>query len=180
MMGRTLMIAALALALGGCAAYSWKSTVPADMRTVTVSVFRNTSKITAMGTVCAAELGRELQREGTFRLSDEGALELQGEVVSSTGGTRYNERAYGQRYRNGELKVAVRVSLIDKRRGAVLWDARQFEAATGVVYGGRDTVTAERDASGRIAEDLARQIVDALAACDFREKSEDSGNKETK
>ena len=171
-MKKIFTAAALALLAGGCASYTWKSSVPDDKRTVTVTVFRNSSAVTELGNLCTRELGRELQREGTFRLSREGALELQGEVVSSGGGSlQYGERSYGQRYTNGRLQATVKVSLIDKREGKVLWNDRTFSGETGLLHGGRDSVSIERDASGRLAEDIARQIVDELAAWDFSDKT---------
>ena len=48
---------------------------------------------------------------------------------------------------------------VDKRSGKVLIDNRHYQAET-TFMSVDDSVTARRDASGRLAEDIARQIVD--------------------
>ena len=76
------------------------------------------------------------------------------------GATAYNRRTYGRLY-SGEVEAQVEVSVIDKREGRVLVDNRLYRARTTLVIG-QDSVTAERDASGRLADALARQVVDDM------------------
>ena len=161
---RFLPTALAALTLLGCGTvYSWRPAVPADRRTVAVPTFRNSAKLPGFGSVMARQLAREFQREGTFsiRRADEAALEIQGIVKSvKAGETTYNRRTYG-RLHSGEVEAQVEVSVIDKREGRVLVDNRLYRARTTLVIG-QDIVTAERDASGRLADALARQVVDDM------------------
>ena len=54
-----MLATALSLLVCGCAAYSWRSGVPAEMRTVSVSTFRNESDLTELGAVAARQVLRE-------------------------------------------------------------------------------------------------------------------------
>ena len=68
-------------------------------------------------------------------------------------------RAYEQR-----LVVSADVSVVDRRSGKVVVDNRRYVAET-TYFSDTDIATARRDASGRAAEDLARQIVDDVTSC---------------
>lgn len=159
--------AVLALALSGCGSYHWKSEVPKDMRTVSVPVFRNESDVTGLGSAVTRQVLREFERDATFsvRPAGDAALEVQG--VVRDGGSRVvaHERKTGQRHLEHRLRAEAVVSVIDKRRGKVLVDDRKYVAST--TYAGDDRVTGARDASGRLAEDFARQIVDDVLSMDF-------------
>ncbi len=146
----------------GCASgYSWRSGVPDNMRSVSVPVFRNESEVTELGAVAARQLLREFQREGTFRIAaaGRGALEVQGIVKRTVSETAGYSRGTGMRFSNFDLAAEVEISVIDKTKGKVLIDGRTYRAAATFVENG-DYTTSRRDASGRLAEDLARQIVD--------------------
>ena len=161
-----LIAVSLLLALAaGCGAYRWKSDVPAGMRTVSVPVFRNEGSLTGLGGEVARQVLREIGREGTFRVADEGgaAVELQGSVSSSTPKVVAYERKTGARNREHSLSATARVSFVDRRAGKVLAENRRFTART-TFLAGDDVLTGARDAEGRLAEDLARQIVDDLLA----------------
>ncbi|MBQ6138028.1 MAG: hypothetical protein IJI73_11760 [Kiritimatiellae bacterium] len=165
---RTAALARAALALGGCASYRWTPGVPAEMRTVSVPVFRNESGVTGLGARVSAQVLREFQREGTFEVRDAGdsAIEVQGVVKSDDAGVVGYERRTGQRNIERRLRVTALVSVIDKRAGRVLVNDRKYVAKTTFASAG-DQLTAERDASGRIAEEFAREIVDDLLDMDF-------------
>ena len=162
--GRIAAFALLALA-AGCGAYRWKPDVPADMRTVSVPVFRNDGDLTGLGGEVARQVLREIGREGTFRIAADGdaAIELQGSVSSSTPKVVAYERKTGARNREHSLSATARVSYVDRRAGKVLVEDRRFTART-TFLAGDDVLTGARDAEGRLAEDLARQIVDDLLA----------------
>ena len=147
--------------LAGCEAYSWRSSVPAEMRTVAVPVFQNESAVTELGAKVSAQVARELQREGTFSLAslDTCAVEIQGVVKSADSKTIAYERRTGARTREHRFTAKAEVSFIDKRTRRVVVDRRVYEAETTFLVND-DIVTGERDASGRLAEELARQIVD--------------------
>ena len=155
-----------ALALAGCANYRWTSPVPADMRTVKVPTFRNESDLLEIGAVATRQVLREFQREGTFKIAsaDDAAIEVQGVIKSASVGRIYFKREMSMRAFEQRLVVAADVSLIDRRSGKVMVNNRRYVAET-TYFSDTDIATARRDASGRAAEDLARQIVDDVTSC---------------
>ena len=157
-----VMCVLLGLALCGCGTdYCWRSSVPVDVRTVSVPTFRNESDVMELGAVATRQLLREFQREGTFKIRSTGdaALEVQGVVRSASSGTAAYDRRSGGRVLAQTLSADVAVSVVDKRNGRVLIDNRIYRPQVGYTSG-QDITTAQRDASGRLAEDLARQVVD--------------------
>ncbi len=159
-----LLAAAAAFLLSGCgSSYAWRSSVPRSMRTVAVPTFQNASDLAEMGAVAARQVSREFQREGTFsiRRAGDAALEIQGVVKSvSAGGVAYSRRVLG-RQTSCVMMAEAEVSVVDKREGRVLVEARPYRARTTLMTG-QDITTAERDAAGRLADDLARQVVDDI------------------
>lgn len=146
----------------GCATdYSWRSAVPEDMRTVSVPTFRNESNVSELGSIATRQLLREFQREGTFkiRVNGDAALEIQGVIKSATPSMSARDRRLGARIAAYSASAEAEVSVIDKRRGKVLVDNRRYRAEASFTAG-QDRTTAMRDASGRLADDLARQVVD--------------------
>lgn len=161
----------------GCASsYSWRSSVPERYRTVSVPVFRNESGLNEIGSVATRQVLREFQREGTFRIRGVGdsAIEVQGIVKNVGAGSRAYDRRTGLRYQAFEMTAEVEVSVIDKLQGRVLVDSRKFTASTSFIAG-QDLTTSERDAAGRLGDDLSRQIVDAVLALNYEDgdKQED-------
>ena len=65
-MSKILPAVLAAFALAGCASYRWTSSVPADMRTVSVPTFRNESDLVEFGAVTTRQVLREFQRKGTY------------------------------------------------------------------------------------------------------------------
>lgn len=151
----------LAVLLVGCQSYSWRPTVPEEMRSVSVPVFRNGTRITELGAKVTTQVLREFQREGTFRLAtpEDCAIEIQGELQDDSRQIIGIERVTGTRSNEFRLTVTALVSFIDKRSGKVVVSERRYGAETTFLVND-DLLTGERDASGRLAEDLARQIVD--------------------
>lgn len=163
-----LRVPRLALVLGlvscGCASsYSWKSSVPPEVRTVSVPTFRNESDVMELGAIAARQVGRELQREGTFKLAstDDAALEIQGTIKSVKTKFSANDRLIRRRVSTYDFSVQAVVSVIDRRTHKVLVDNRTYSART-VLTSGEDLSTARRGASGRLMDDLSRQVVDDL------------------
>ncbi len=152
--------AMLAFVMAGCG-YTWRPSAPSDARTVAVPVFRSNADVTGLGSVVTRQVLREFQREGTFRIArlDDAALEVQGVITETSSPTVAYERRTGARTREHRFAATAKVSFIDKRTGRVLVDGRKYHAAT-TFLANDDILTGERDASGRLAEDLARQIVD--------------------
>ena len=165
-MKKIFPIALAAFALAGCAGYRWTSPVPSDMRTVSVPTFRNESDVVELGAVATRQVLREFQREGTFKIAsaDDAAVEVQGVVKSASSALIHFKRMETMRAYEHRLVVSADVSVIDRRSGKVVVDNRRYVAET-TYLSNTDIVTARRDASGRAADDLARQIVDDVTSC---------------
>ena len=163
-LARWVLCLVLSAAMAGCGtSYSWRSSVPESARTVAVPTFRNESDVTGLGAVAARQVLREIQREGTFKVASGGdaALEIQGVVKTvRAGGAAYDRRA-GMRYASFTLSAVAEVSVIDKRTRKVLVDARRY-VASAPVTSSQDMTTSRRDASGRLMQSLAAQVVDDL------------------
>lgn len=158
----SLTLVCLALLFSGCASsYTWRSHVPEAMRTVHVPSFRNDADLMEIGALATRQVAREFQREGTFRLAgaDDSALEVQGTVLSAKSGITAYSRRNASRFFAHTMTMVAEVSVIDKRKGEVIVDNRRYTAQT-TYSASQDQTTAMRDASGRLADDLARQIVD--------------------
>lgn len=155
-----LLLAAVSV-FAGCVNYSWKSEVPEDRRTVFVGVFRNKSEVTTLGSALARQVAREFQREGTFGLStlDAAALEVQGVVLGASSKMVAFDRESSVNRREHRFEAEAMVSFIDKKSGRVLVDNRKYKAVTSFLNGS-DLASSQKDASERLAEDFARQIVD--------------------
>ena len=174
MTGNVVRAAVMALVAGlvaGCGtSYSWRSGVPEGKRTVTVPTFANETDVSELGAVATRQLLREIQREGTFRIAPEGeaALEVQGVVKRLSMGVTAYDRRSGMRYAGFTLKAEVEISVVDRARRAVVVDAKRYVAST-VVTSSQDLMTSQRDASGRLMDDLAQQVVDDLLEMKFTE-----------
>ena len=148
----------------GCGAnYTWKSSVPSELRTVCVPTFRNESDVSEAGAVATRQVLREIQREGTFSVRNPGeaALEIQGVVKVVKLSVRAYDRATEMRLRAYDVSAVVEVSVVDKRRRKVLVDNRKYRPTVQATVG-QDMATALRDVSGRLMDELAREVVDDL------------------
>ena len=156
-----IMLVALCAVCGCATDYAWKPSVPEDARTVSVPTFRNESTVSELGAIASRQLLREFQREGTFRIRPVGdaAIEIQGVIKSATGAMDAYNRRTGGRIAAYAMSAKAEISVIDKRKGKVLVDNRAYVAETEFTAG-QDRTTAMRDASGRLMDDLSRQVVD--------------------
>lgn len=159
----------IALLATGCGtSYSWRPGVPEQMRTVSVPSFRNESDVQELGAVVTRQVLREFQREGSFsiRAGGDSAIEVQGIVKEAGSPVAAYDRRSGLRVASYDMEATVVVSVIDKANGRVLVDNRPYRAVA-TFAAGQDISTARRDASGRLAEDLARQVVDDVTGLDW-------------
>jgi len=151
--------------LGGCSSdYGWRrSSVPADVRTVYVPTFRNESDVMELGIIASRQILREFQREGTFKIRSEedAVLEVQGVIAESHAGVTAHNRRSGSRKTSYVFSATAVVSVIDKRSNKILVNNKRFVGQTVFTTGG-DLATGKRDATGRLMEDLARQVVDCV------------------
>ena len=166
--------ACTAVLLFGCSSsYSWRSTVPVEVRTVAVPTFRNETNVTEAGPIASRQLLREIQREGTFAIRSQGnaAIEIQGVVKKAAGGVTGYDRRHGLRISAYELKVTCLITVVDKRRGALLLENVPFEGET-TFTSGQDVSNAQRDAIGRALDDVARKVVDRLLTLNYKVEEE--------
>ena len=168
-----LIVAALAIGLGGCASYTWTSAVPEEYRTVAVPVFENRTKDAELGPIATQYTRRELQREGTFKLKRTGqaAIELQGAIVSSRRGALTYDRSLGTRANSYRYMVTAEISVIDKKNGKVLLDNRRYAAETSFLTQ-NDLLTGQREVYEVFVALRTRQIVDDLVAWSFAKPGE--------
>lgn len=167
-----LSMVSVAMIVAGCANYSWKSSVPENLRTVQVPVFRDASGLTETGPVVTRQVLREFQREGTFSVVFDGAaLEVQGEVVSASSSGNNSNFRVGSRVHGGMFVLSATVSVIDKVNGRILVNNRMYtgEAPYSAM---QDNTTAYRDAAGRAADALAQRVVDDVLKLKFDVKTE--------
>ena len=164
-MRKSFFVFFAAFALVGCSSYRWTSAVPEDMRTVSVPTFRNETEVVELGSLATRQILREFQREGTFRLasSDAAAVEVQGVLKSAPVQMLNYKRGQSMRAYEHRFTLNAEVSVVDRRSGKVVADNRVYSAET-TFFSDTDSLTARRDASARLAEDLARQIVDDVVA----------------
>ncbi len=162
---KSMAAAVMAAVVGGCAGYRWTSEVPQEYRTIAVPVFENRSYAAELGPIVTQYVLRELQREGTFKIRRTGdaAIEIQGSIVETSRGALTYDRSQGTRANSYVYRVKAEVSVIDKSSGKVLMDSRRYTAET-TFLAQDDLLTGQRNAAWRIAQDLARQLVDDLTA----------------
>lgn len=158
-----LSAAVAAISVGCKSGYVWTSPVPPAKRTVSVPTFRNESEVTEFGSIATRQVLREFQREGTFKIKTNGdaAIEVQGIVEKIDTSVSGYDRRSGMRIASYAVTSEVSVSVIDKASGVVLLDNCKFTARASFTAR-EDYMTALRDASGALADDLARQVVDAV------------------
>ena len=89
---------------------------------------------------------------------------VQGVLKTASSGLVYYKREMSMRAYEQRLVVSAEVSFVDRRSGKVIVDNRKYVAET-TYFSDTDMATSRRDASGRAAEDLARQIVDDVVSC---------------
>ncbi len=170
-------IAGLALMIAGCGTYRWTSRVPEELRTVAVPVFENQTMSAELGPMISQWTLREFQREGTFKIRRTGdsSIEVQGIITKASRRGVAFDRSYGLRASEYRYIVEAKVSIINKKTGKVLQENRPYIAETTFLTQSGDLLTGERNAAARIAQDMARQIVDDVLAYPYNKQDSGSG-----
>jgi hypothetical protein len=151
--------------LSGCVGYTWGTSVPEEYRKVSVPVFENLTTVSEIGPIVTQYTLREFQREGSFRIvrPEDAAIEVQGTLRSMTRSGVAYDRGRGMRASEYRYEVVADVVFVDKRNGKVLLDRRGIVGETTYLTND-DLLTGQRNASFRIADDIARQIVNEALA----------------
>ena len=151
--------------LSGCAGYTWGTSVPKEYRKVSVPVFENMTEVSEIGPIVTQYTLREFQREGSFKIvrPADAAIEVQGVLRSmDREGVAY-DRGQGMRASEYRYVIVADVTFVDKKNGKVLLERKGIQGSTTFLTND-DLLTGQKNASFRIADDIARQIVnDALA-----------------
>ena len=154
--------------VAGCAGYTWGTSVPEEYRTVSVPVFENLTEISEIGPIVSQYTLREFQREGTFKVlrPGEAAIEVQGSLRKMLRGGVSYDRAMGMRATEYRYVIVADVTYVDKVNGKVLLERKGMQAETTFLTQ-NDLLTGQKNAASRIAQDLARQIVNDAVALPF-------------
>ncbi len=160
-------IGALAF-VSGCAGYTWGTSVPQEYRTVAVPVFENLTEVSELCPIVTQYTLREFQREGTFKVARPGdaAIEVQGSLRKMLRGGVSYDRAMGMRATEYRYVIVADVTYVDKVNGKVLLERKGIHAETTFLTQ-NDLLTGQKNAASRIAQDLARQIVNDAVALPF-------------
>lgn len=163
--GLMLSFAAALLAVTGCATYRFGSSVPEELRTISVPVFENDSGYPEIDAIVTQYVLREFQREGTFKIKDtkSSSLKLLGKLVKSDLTPLSYDRNYGSRASEYRYALVAEITLVERSTGKLLLDGVKIKANTTFLTHG-DMLTGMQDAYPRIAKELSRSIVDAVLA----------------
>ena len=154
-----------ALALTGCAGYRLgpANGMAAGEKSIQIRPFANATLEPRLTDAVTAQLRREIQRDGTFRLAthDDGDIVVTGKI------TRYYRREMSISTADNLTPVDFKVSLTaqvtarERSSGKVILDKTVFGSA--IVRIGTDLTDAERQALPILAGDLARNVTALLA-----------------
>lgn len=152
------------LFLFGCGTYRITSSVPAELRTISVPVFENKTGFPEFGALATQHTLREIQREGSLKITslESSSLKLLCSVSNEKRALSFN-RAYGTRAAEYRYTMVASVTLVERGTGKFLLDNVPVEATTTFpTYD--DLLTAMQNAAPRVSEELARNIVDTILA----------------
>jgi hypothetical protein len=168
--------ASLSMLIAGCANYDWGTSVPQEFRTVAVPVFENATTVSELGPIVTQYTLREFQRNGTFKIAraGEAAVEVQGVLKESSRSALSYDRSSEMRATEFRYTVCADVTFVDKKNGKILLECRNMEAETSFLVND-DLLTGQRNAAARIADDLARQIVNEALSIRYNGSGKGTG-----
>ena len=160
-----LLLAAMTFAVAGCAGYKLgpSTDLAAGERSVQVSPFLNQTLEPRLGDAVTAQIRKELQRDGTYRLASRG----EGDIVISGVLTRYyrNEVSFVPddvvTVRDYRVTLTAQVTARDRNTGNLIFE----QPVTGytLIRVGTDITSTERQALPLLAADLAKRVTALLA-----------------
>ena len=105
---------------------------------------------------------------------DDAAIEVQGVIRKMTRlGIAY-DRARGMRASEYRYEILADVSFVDRRKGKVLLERKGLQGETTFLTQ-NDLLTGQKNAAARIAQDLARQIVNEALALPLKGDGKGTG-----
>ncbi len=154
----------LSLLLAGCAGYRLgpSNGIEAGARSIQIATPQNETLEPRVSDAFSHALRKEIQRDGTYHLQTHG----DGDVIVTTTFTQYRRQGLTFQpndtltVRDYNVRLTARVRAYDRISGKTIVN-REFHGRTTVRVGG-DQSSAERQALPLLAEDLARNVADAI------------------
>ncbi len=160
--GGLLMVLALGF-LNGCAGYRLGTTLPPHIRTVHVPLAENQTREPDLESAVTRAVLQAFQQDGTLRLQDAGTADTT--LLLTIQLFRWEPVIYGREDRatadEYRLRIGVEARFIDHRDGSVRLDAALLGEATFPATTA-DVTSALREAIEPAAQDLAREVVNAV------------------
>ena len=159
------MVAALLLC-AGCSSYQLGTTLPENLRAVYVPTVVNKSSEPRADAELTRALAREVQREGTLRITDadKAMTRLDVEITEyRQDSIRFRNNTSPEEYRMVLRARAVFSRVVPDANGKTIIMQRSFDGEETFTRG-LDTITAQQQCLPRAAEKLAEQIIDACVS----------------
>jgi hypothetical protein len=163
---KRLLVAALALALSGCAGYRIGNVKPnylRDVQSVAVPTFKNDTYHPRIEALVTSTIIKQFQQDGTFRIAsvDNADAVLEGRVVSI--GRQPVRSVRGNVLATTEFNLVITVAYtLKKRGGEPLAGPATIGGVTSFFVGG-DVNSEERQALPLATENLAVRLVSQLS-----------------
>jgi outer membrane lipopolysaccharide assembly protein LptE/RlpB len=153
-------VLALAVTLAGCG-YSLRGTLPDDIRTVGVPIFKNRTPQPAIEAIVTRAILDAFASQGRLRVARPEVADavLEGEIVAyDIASIAFDSRANVQQYR---LVLTLNLRMLDRRRDTVLFQRTGLrEQADFRVFGAvAETIAREETAVQEAAREIARSVV---------------------
>lgn len=159
-----LPVALALVSLSGCTGYRLGSTLPPDLKTIYVPTFANVTGQPRVEFQVTSETIRELQRQGTLKVTGES----QADLILEAKLTKYEliplQYRRDQALTAREYRLQLEAEVVLKRAGTgkvLVKDAAVAGWSTFLSQGG-DLKAAERSALPAAARDLGNHIVEAV------------------
>jgi len=161
---RWLLLGLLALGLSGCAGYRLGPTngAAAGAKSVQVLPFSNQTLEPRLGDAVTAQMRKELQRDGTYRLAthDDGDIVVSGVVISYLRLPLSFQPSDALTATDYSVKLTAMVTARARATGKVLFNQRVTGSTLVIV--GSNLTSAERQAQPLLAADLAKNATALL------------------
>jgi hypothetical protein len=159
-----LLLGLLALGLSGCAGYRLGPTagVAAGEKSVQVMPFSNQTLEPRLGEAITAQMRKELQRDGTYRLAthDDGDIIVSGVVISYLRIPLSFQPSDALTVTDYSVKLTALVTARERTTGKVLLNQRVTGSTLVIV--GSNLTSAERQAQPLLAADFAKNATALL------------------